>query len=259
MRWITVIFPGPVLHWPIGRKRLVPAMTHSSQPTLRSYRQPGHIEPRFIGLLVLILSATSTFGSEIDVFVVDRDGQAVADVAVYATRIDGQIQLQASKASAVMDQIDKQFVPHLLVVQTGTPVGFPNGDTVAHHVYSFSHPNKFMLPMYKGERHPPVIFEHTGVVILGCNIHDQMLGYILVVDSTTFTKTDENGKASLSLDKPEDYKIKIWSPRIRDRVELLSKTVVDSDELELTVNFKLAKKLNPPHSREPSRMSWSEY
>ena len=62
-------------------------------------------------------------------------------------------------------------------------------------VYSFSYPNKFMLPMYNAKQHPPVTFEHSGVVSLRCNIHDHMLGYILVVDSMTVTKTDENGKA----------------------------------------------------------------
>ena len=147
-------------------------MRYSGQLTLRSDKRLGHIALRFLGLLVLMLSATSSFGSDIDVFVVDRNGRPVADVAVHATRVDGKNQLQAQKARAVMDQAGKQFVPHLLVVQTGTPVGFPNSDTVAHHVYSFSHPNKFILPMYKGEQHPPVTFEHNGIVILGCNIHD---------------------------------------------------------------------------------------
>lgn len=204
-----------------------------------------------------MLCATSSFGSDVDVFVVDRDGRPVADVAVYATKPDEQNKLRSPAASAAMDQVDKQFVPHLLVVQTGTSVEFPNSDTVAHHVYSFSHPNKFTLPMYKGMAHPPVTFGHSGVVILGCNIHDQMIGYILVVDSTTFTKTDGNGKASLSLDRPEDYEINIWSPRIRDGVEFLSKTVVNPDKLEPAVNFQLAKKLNPPHGGES--VSWQEY
>ncbi len=234
-------------------------MRFSGEPTLRSDGQPGHIAPRFIGLLVLTLSATSSFASDVDVFVVDRDGQPVADVAVYATRVDGQYQRQAPKASAVMDQIDKQFVPHLLVVQTATSVQFPNNDTVAHHVYSFSYPNKFMLSMYKGKQHPPVTFEHSGVVTLGCNIHDHMLGYILVVDSTTFTKTDENGKALLSLDNPEDYEISIWSPRIRDGDELLSKTVVMPGNPGSEVKFQLAKKLNPPHGGQSGSMTWSEY
>ncbi len=202
----------------------------------------------------LMLAATSSYGGEVDVVVVDRDGQPVSDVAVYATRTDGRKQIDSRAGSAVMDQVGKQFVPHLLVVQTGTSVEFPNSDTVAHHVYSFSHPNKFTLPMYKGTAHPPVTFEHSGVVTLGCNIHDHMLGYILVVDSATFAKTDENGSVSLSLDDPQDYEIKIWSPRIRDGGELLTRTVVSSDP---AVSFRLAKKLNPPHGEQSE--SWQEY
>lgn len=208
---------------------------------------------------MLILSASSSYGSDVDVFVVDKHGRPVADVAVYAMRLDGQNNLSVPTAGAVMDQIDRQFVPHLLVVQTGTSVEFPNSDTVAHHVYSFSYPNKFMLPMYKGQQPSPVTFEHSGVVSLGCNIHDNMLGYILVVDSTTFTKTDGNGKASLSLDNPEDYEISVWSPRIRDGDELLSKTVVMPGNPGTELKFQLAKKLNPPHGRQSNSMSWSEY
>jgi len=221
---------------------------------MRSWRHPT---TRSIGLIAPLLLAATAFGSDVDVFVVDHDGEPVADVAVYATKPGEKILLAAPAESAVMDQIDKQFVPHLLVVQSGTSVQFPNSDTLAHHVYSFSHPNKFMLPMYKGHAHPPVTFEHSGVVILGCNIHDHMLGYILVVDSTTFTKTNERGKASLMLDRPENYEIKIWSPRIRDEVELLTRTVSNPDELEPVVNFQLAKKLNPPHGDQLA--AWQEY
>ncbi len=234
-------------------------MRFSRHSTLRLDHQISRIAARLVGIFTLMFIATSAFGSDVDVFVVDRDGQPVVDVAVYAMKLNGKINLPAPTASAVMDQIDRQFVPHLLVVQTGTPVEFPNSDTVAHHVYSFSHPNKFMLPMYKGEQHPPVTFEHSGVVSIGCNIHDHMLGYILVVDSTTFTKTDEKGKGSLSLDNPQDYEISIWSPRIRDGDELLSKPVVMSGNPKSEVKFHLAKKLNPPHGEQSDSMSWSEY
>lgn len=234
-------------------------MAFSRLTELRSDEQIRRNPVRMIGLFVLLFIATSSFGSDIDIFVIDREGRPVADVAVYALRLDGQNDLPAPTANAVMDQIDKQFVPHVLVVQTGTAVEFPNSDTVAHHVYSFSHPNKFLLPMYHGEQHPPVTFEHSGVVTLGCNIHDHMLGYILVVDSMAVAKTDENGKASLSLDNPQDYEINIWSPRIRDRDEALSKTVVTPGSPEPEVTFHLAKKLNPPHDRQSRSTPWSEY
>ena len=232
-------------------------MGHSVQPALRSGRQHGRITLRIIGLSVLTLSVTSSFADDVDVLVVDRDGQPVADVAVFATRSDGQNRPQPSAVNAVMDQVGKRFVPHLLIVRAGTPVEFPNSDTVAHHVYSFSHPNKFQLPMYKGTAHPPVTFEHSGVVILGCNIHDHMLGYILVVDSGTFTKTDIDGRASLSLERPTDYEINIWSPRIRDGEELLSRTMSISPKQETAVTFQLVKKLIPPYGGRMA--SWQKY
>ncbi len=213
----------------------------------------------FSALLVSMLFAAPAVSSDVDVVVVDRDGEHVADVAVYAVRMDGENDLPAPAASAVMDQIDMQFVPHLLVVQTGTPVEFPNSDSVAHHVYSFSHPNKFMLPMYKGQQHPPVTFEHAGVVSLGCNIHDHMLGYILVVDSTTFTKTDENGRASLSLDSSAQYAIKIWSPRIRAKGEFLTTSLTTSTEQNAEIIFSLTNKLNPPHVGRSEGASWVVY
>ena len=231
----------------------------SQLSTLRLDGQIRRDAARTIGLFVFTFIATSSFASDVDVFVIDKDGRPVADVAVYAMRLDGLNDLPAPTGSATMDQIDRQFVPHLLVVQTGTPVEFPNSDTVAHHVYSFSHPNKFILPMYKGEQHPPVTFEHSGVVTLGCNIHDHMHGYILIVDSTAFTKTNEYGHASLSLKSAEEYAINIWSPRIRDRDEFLSKALVTPGEPDSEVIFSLAKKLNSPHPGRSDRPSWSDY
>lgn len=212
---------------------------------------------RAAGLIILLLTTAAPAAGTVEVSVVDRDGRPVADVAVYAEHRGGDVRLPEPSKSAVMDQIDKRFVPHLLVVQTGTSVEFPNSDTVAHHVYSFSHPNKFKLPMYKGMAHPPVTFEHSGIVSLGCNIHDHMLGYILVVDSTTFAKTDAAGRASLPLDRPDEYEIRIWSPRIRDGEELLSQTVVLPVDSSPKLSFRLAKRLNPSH--EEQLASWHEY
>jgi plastocyanin len=234
-------------------------MMNSRQSAMPKCDQISRIAMQIGVWMVMTSCATSLYGREIDVFVLDRDGQKVADVAVYAVRLDGNTALPGVDLSAVMDQIDRQFVPHVLIVQTGTSVDFPNSDTVAHHVYSFSHPNKFALPMYKGELHPPVTFEHSGIVSLGCNIHDHMLGYILVVDSTMYAMTNEDGYASLSLENPEEYVINIWSPRIRDKVESLSRKVTVSDASKTVVTFSLAKKLNPPHASQSGRKSWSDY
>ena len=190
------------------------------------------------------------------VTVTDPDGYPVPDVVVY---LKGAAASKASlEETAVMDQVDKRFVPHVLVVQTGTSVEFPNSDTIAHHVYSFSHPNHFKLPIYKGDAHPPVTFDDEGIVVLGCNIHDQMLGYIVVVDTPVFAKTDDKGIATLNTTEVSDGVVSIWSPRIRDNRESLSISVgVQPDREEIA--FLLTKKLRPPHNQNSEVLTWSEY
>jgi len=155
-----------------------------------------------------------------------------------------------------MDQYDRRFVPHLLVVRTGTPVEFPNSDEIAHHVYSFSHPNQFKLPIYKGDAYPPLTFDESGLVILGCNIHDNMLGYILVVDTPVFAKTDESGRASFELD--EAGRVSVWSPRIRDDVESLS-VDIDPTQGDGELVVRLQKSLRPAHDQRTESLTWSDY
>jgi plastocyanin len=92
-------------------------------------------------------------------------------------------------AALEMAQQKKQFVPEVLVVPVGSEVRFPNHDTVRHHVYSFSPAKKFELKLYTGTPANPVLFDRPGVVVLGCNIHDQMVGWILVVDTPYYAQT----------------------------------------------------------------------
>ena len=96
-----------------------------------------------------------------------------------------------------MDQKNRTFVPHVLAVQTGTAVRFPNSDDIRHQVYSFSSAKTFQLPLYKGTPASPVWFDKAGVVSLGCNIHDHMIAYIYVVDSPWFAKANADGLARI--------------------------------------------------------------
>jgi hypothetical protein len=165
-----------------------------------------------------------------------------------------------SPESAVMDQRNKQFVPHVLVVQKGASVLFPNSDTIGHHVYSFSKPNNFVLPLYTGDSHDPVIFDHDGVVMLGCNIHDHMLGYIVVVDTDVFGITDESGSVLLRVaDSASGYVANIWSPRIRDGEQELKKRVDTSLSTVSELTFALRKKLRAPHHNQTEAVQWSKY
>jgi len=195
----------------------------------------------------------------IKVTVVDPDGVPVPEVVVFVEQ-DGIGVRRGSPESALMDQRNKQFVPHVLVVQKGASVLFPNSDTVGHHVYSFSKPNNFVLPLYTGNPHDPVIFDHDGVVMLGCNIHDHMLAYIVVVDTDVFGLTDESGSVSLNIaDSASGYVANIWSPRIRDDKQELRR-VVDSSSLIISeLTFTLQKSLRASHHEQAEAVHWSEY
>jgi plastocyanin len=129
-------------------------------------------------LALMLGSSTPVVGGELVVEVHDAKGRPLADAIVTAT---GPAPAAGGKRpAATIDQINQEFVPQVSAVQVGTAVHFPNQDNIRHHVYSFSPAKQFELPLYKGTEAPPVVFDRSGLVVLGCNIHDWMLGYLYV-------------------------------------------------------------------------------
>jgi plastocyanin len=117
----------------------------------------------------------------------------------------------ATRDSAVIDQINKKFVPRVSVVRTGTAITFPNSDRIRHQVYSFSQAKTFSLKLYAGSPKTAVTFDQPGLVVLGCNIHDNMIAFVGVVDSPYFAKTSDTGIASLNLPAGR-YRLRAWHP-----------------------------------------------
>jgi hypothetical protein len=206
-------------------------------------------------LLTLILAGTSSSAAEIEVTVLDRHGQPVPNVAVYV-QSDHDRNLPPPADPAVMYQVESRFEPDLLIVQTGTRVQFPNNDRVAHHVYSFSKPNNFVLPMFKGNMRPQVEFEYAGVVTVGCNLHDHMISYILVVDSQAFGKTGRDGRVQLEVDNRDGLTVNIWNPQLRLDGEVLAQTVKAGRSAQLT--FSLTQELRAHRGVETETFSWRE-
>jgi plastocyanin len=212
-----------------------------------------------VWILALSLGAPAYAGS-LRVSVVDDHGQPVEHVAVYALP-SKPVAVAATSPNAIMDQAHNAFVPHILIVQTGTSVLFPNNDVVSHHVYSFSEPKAFELPLYKGNAHPPIVFDRPGVVVLGCNIHDSMLGYILVVDTPHFAATDAKGSLSLDGLPAGDYSLRVWTPRLRDNAQPAPQTIAVAVDGAQTVSIKLEGKLQPDFSDRArvSSLPWERY
>ena len=214
-------------------------------------------------LLVALAPAAYSAAATLEISVVDEQGRPIDEVAVYATpahAVDhgAAAAHTAAAPKAVMDQQHLQFVPHLLIVQTGTEVSFPNGDEVSHHVYSFSETKPFELALYKGDQYPPVPFDRPGVVVLGCNIHDGMLGYIVVVDTPHFAKTDEQGVALIHDVPSGDYNVAVWTPRARPMALPPAQQLTVTDGTVAT-EIRITGRLSPAHEHNVSSLTWERY
>lgn len=163
--------------------------------------------------VLLIWSATAQAG-ELEVVLTDATGQPVPDAVVEI--ISSVPALPADwPLTGEMDQIDKEFVGPVLKVVKNSLVSFPNSDDIHHHVYSYSDTKRFELPLYKGDTAEPVLFDKAGVAVIGCNIHDWMLGYVYVGESHLMAMSDAAGKAVVPDVPVGEVRFKIWHARAR--------------------------------------------
>jgi len=192
----------------------------------------------------LLLISSSAFSATFSGVVEGKKGEPIAD-AIVSLMPANRDHLPATGSiipDAKMDQIDKQYVPYDLPVRLGTQVRFPNKDNIKHHVYSFSPAKRFELKLYAGVNAKPIMFDKAGVVALGCNIHDWMLGYIYVLETPFFAKTDKDGRLQIN-DLPNDhYVASVWHPRIRGKVkkhdQRISLQEVDAGSATFSIKLK---------------------
>jgi plastocyanin len=218
-----------------------------------NFALPSRAIATWITFAVLAGSLPCSAG-QISIEIRDRDGHGVDQVAVTAMPATGAA--PAAPKPAVMDQKNRAFVPRVLVVSVGTSVEFPNNDSVSHQVYSFSPAKRFQLPLYKGAAHPPITFDQPGLVVLGCNIHDSMVGYIYVTPAPYFGTTDTSGTLTLR-DLPQgDYQITVWSPYIADAPATLARSVRIEADVSAVERFQLNAALRARPEPKPRRRDW---
>jgi plastocyanin len=159
----------------------------------------------------------------------------------------------------VMDQRNLTFVPGALVVQTGTAVDFPNSDQVRHQVYSFSSAKTFQLALYAGKAHAPVVFDKPGLVTLGCNIHDSMLGYIYVTDSPWYGRTGADGTVLLHDLVPGEYTVRLWHTLLDESGPELQQHLNLGDGATGIASFRLKRSLRLPSLNHGADKRWEDY
>lgn len=209
------------------------------------------------GFIVLMLgsavlgTAPPAAAGDLLVRVENATGAAVEDAVVYAVPAVHAAAAQHLQYS--IDQVHRQFIPKVNVVQTGTSVSFPNSDNIRHSVYSFSPARVFTLKLYAGKSAEPVVFDKSGLVVLGCNIHDVMVAFLLVVDTPYFARTDRTGAATLAKLPPGNYTLRTWhSPMGED--QQMSETVhVDAGADALKHTVRLTVPVDPPGPATPPK------
>lgn len=173
----------------------------------------------------------------VQIFVNNKNGQALADMVVYLEPLDKQTLEQSSK-EVVVGQHGKSFNPYISVSQVNSKVNFVNQDDITHHIYSAGSDNKFSFKIRAGQTNSVEQFNQEAEVAMGCNIHDWMSGYLLVVNTPYFTKTDNQGSASFNVSEKGKYRIVVWHPQMRSENNRLIKEEIILTNSVVTFSLK---------------------
>jgi plastocyanin len=137
----------------------------------------------------------------------------------------------------------KEFEPRILVIPRGSRVRFPNGDPILHNVFSVSSPNQFDLGLYQKGPGKEKRFEQAGLVRVYCNVHHDMVGYILVVDTPYSASPDAAGEFAFSGLPRGRGKLTVWHEQadpVTTEVELPLKS-------PLQIGVEVSRPLVPSH------------
>ena len=199
------------------------------------------------------LAATgAAHASELRLELVGTEEGTAAPLADAIASLHAATAPRATGATAIVDQRNATFVPGVIGIETGTLVTFPNSDNTLHHVYSFSPAKRFELPLYSGKRADPVLFDKSGVVTLGCNIHDWMVAHVVVLDTPWHGRTGVDGSVRLQA-PPGDYVLRIWHARAAEPYE--QQLTLGEDGVQRVVRVGLAPATPMPTAGEgPSRL-----
>jgi plastocyanin len=175
-------------------------------------------------------------------------GGPAADAVVVAEPLSGKALAMKVLRTEIIAQVDFEFVPRVKAVYLGAAVHFPNKDNGRHHVYSFSPAKRFELSLYAGTAAPAVLFDRPGVVVLGCNIHDWMIGWVYVSPSPYHAVTGDDGVARLANLPSGAYRVTVWHPQLEGSEEATRRqvSVGASGNVDLTAEITLRPEVRVP-------------
>ncbi|MGH8211660.1 MAG: methylamine utilization protein [Rhodanobacteraceae bacterium] len=174
--------------------------------------------------LALSLAAPTHAGS-LEVRLFDQHGKPVADAVVTLLPRDGTPAPAQAGTVKVIDQKNLTFIPYIEMFRPGDSVVFRNSDGTRHHVYSFSPAKAFEFVLAPGEKSAPLVLDKTGVIAVGCNIHDQMIAYLYVSGAPWIAHPRADGTVEFDDLPAGAYTVRVWQPRLRPSQPDLAQSV----------------------------------
>jgi plastocyanin len=212
---------------------------------------------RAAGLLLCLSLWGAAWATDLQVRVLQQNGKPLRG-AVVTVHVIAANAAAPAPIKAVMDQLDLAFKPDLMVIPLGSTVNFINSDKVSHEVYSFSSAHNFRLGLYRGNGHPPELFDRPGLVTLGCNIHDAMLAYILVTDAPYYGMTAADGSWAQADIVRGKYRIEVWSPRLAGAGQMLQQEITVNPGEHAQAEIRADRPLRPAQLQTRPH-SWDAY
>lgn len=187
--------------------------------------------------LVMLATAGAARAGDVQVRVTDATGRPLPDAVVTVHRPGKSATPIRFDWPGQMVQEGLRFRPRILIAPVGSEVVFPNRDKVRHHVYSFSPTKRFELKLYGREEARSLRFERTGVVALGCNIHDAMQGWIHVVDTPWAAVADASGVVNLRSVPPGPATLRVWHPQLKGADSMIARPLSVPNTGDITQVF----------------------
>src|SRR5512132_1189406 len=139
-----------------------------------------------------------------------KNGAPVADASNVVVWLEGARRSAEGGVRALMKSEKKRFTPRVIVVSRQGLVDFPNVDPIYHNVFSVSGANRFDLGLYRAGASKSRSFAEPGLVRVYCNIHPQMVGFLMVVDSDFAAVTDRDGAFRFEGVPAGPWTLKAW-------------------------------------------------
>ena len=155
-----------------------------------------------------------------------------ADAVVWLTRLDdsGAMHMPSSEQRVQLVQRHKSFTPHVLIVQVGLPVLFPNHDPFFHNVFSLFEGKRFDLGLYEAGSSRTVTFDREGISYIFCNIHPEMSAVVVALKTPYYGMSDRRGAIAISNVPAGRYEMHVWHElALPETLNSLTRTILISE------------------------------